>query len=154
MSETGSDPPSPNHLDFLMIKAALADELSTVLRETVFLSGLRVSPRRVAEIGKQFASVFFEYYGHTNGLAAQAYGQQLANEGLGPRSILQATETLQRICIDRSNSLVDLPFVASGFSSNLLQGYIAARETRLLEDQERSRRAQLAVLGRQQRAAD
>ena len=150
MSEAGSPSPLSDHLD----QAMLADELSTVLRETVFSSSLRVSPRRVAEIGKQFALVFFDYYDHADDPAAQAYGQQLANEGLGPRSVLRAVAALQRICTERSNPLKDLPFVASTFSCNLLDGYIAAREKRLLEDQERSRKAELAVLGRQQRAAD
>ena len=154
MSEAESHTASPNHLDFLVIKSVLADELSTVLRETVFSSGLRVSPRRITEIGKQFASEFLEYYAHKDGLSAQAYGEQLANEGLGPRSILQATEALQRICIERSSPRMDLPFVACGFNSSLLLGYFSAREKRLLEDQERSRKAQLAVLGRQLGTAD
>lgn len=150
MSEAGSHNPLSDHLD----QAMLADELSTVLRETVFSSSLCVSPRRVAEIGKQFALVFFEYYDHADDPATQAYGQQLANEGLGPRSVLRAVAALQRVCTERSNPLKDLPFVASTFSCNLLDGYIAAREKRLLEDQERSRKAELAVMGRQQSAPD
>ena len=150
MSDAGHHNPLSDHLD----QTVLADKLISVLRETVFSSSLRVSPRRVAEIGKQFASVFFDYYDHSDDLTVLAYGQQLANEGLGPRSVLQAAGALQRMCTERSNPLNGLPFVASVFNSNLLEGYIVAREKRLLEDQERTRRAQLATLGHQQRAAD
>ena len=149
MSEADSRMLSKSDLD----PAVLANELSAVLRETVFSSGLRVSPRRIAEIGKQLTSVFFDYYDHVDDQAAHAYGQQLANEGLGPRSVLRATAVLQRICIERAYPLKDLPFVASTFSCNLLEGYIAAREKRLLEDQERTRRAELVTLEYQQTAA-
>ena len=150
MSEVGSPSPLSDHLD----QAMLADALSTVLRETVFSSSLRVSPRRVAEIGKQFTLVFFDYYDHADDPAVQAYGQHLANEGLGPRSVLQTAGALQRICTERSNPLKGLPFVASAFNSNLLEGFIVAREKRLLEDQERTRKAELAIFRQQQAEAD
>ena len=149
MSEAGSHSPLSDHLD----PAMLADELTTVLRETVFSSNLRVSPRRNAEIGKQFASVFFNYYDHADDPTIRTYGQQLADNGVGPRSVVQVAGALQRICTERSNPLRDLPFVASTFSCNLLEGYILAREKRLVEDQERTRRAELATFGHQQTAA-
>lgn len=149
MSELGYHSLVSDHLD----QAMLADELTTVLRETVFSSNLRVTPRRIAEIGKQFASEFFDYYDHADDPTVRAYGQQLADNGLGPRSVLQVAGALQRVCTERSNPLRDLPFVASTFICNLLEGYIFAREKRLLEDQERTRRAELATVGHQQTAA-
>ncbi len=128
----------------------LATELSQALRQTLFSSGLRVSPRRVNQIGQEMAAGFRQFLGAEDEEAARTYGQRLAVEGLGHRAILTTTETLRRTCRESDNPAA-LPSVAGRYVNALLEGYMAGREASLLQEQERTRRALQRAQERQER---
>jgi hypothetical protein len=122
-------------------------ELAESMRATVFSSGLLVTPRMVAQLAGEMSTQFHEYYQNRDDGSARLYGGVLAHQGLGPRTILNSCTTLSRLCRQQSNPVQDLPDVAGGFISALLEGYIAGREEKLLAEQERTLRAHLAAAG-------
>lgn len=130
------------HLD----PETVAREIAQELRETIFASGLRVSPRRVKQIAQELAADFFSYIDAPNGEMEKASGRRLAQDGLGHRSILQATEAIRRTCRERSYPSVQLPEVAGRYVGLILEGYMAGREELLLQVQERTHRAFLRAL--------
>ncbi|MEA3337971.1 MAG: hypothetical protein U9R25_18940 [Chloroflexota bacterium] len=113
----------------------------------MFSSGLRVSPRRVKQIGEEMAADFFRYYDQRDQDSVRQYGVSLAGEGLGPRSMLVMVEALGQMCREASNPVVELPDVAGKYSMALLESYIASREENLLREQELTHRAHLRALG-------
>lgn len=134
------------HLD----SALLVQELSPSIKKTVFSSGLMASPRMVDQIAQELGSSFLRYLRDRDESAVRDYGASLAHSGLGPRTVLVACETISRVCREKANPLKELPEVAGSYSSVLLEGYIFGREQRLLQEQERTLRAHLAVAARQQ----
>ena len=131
-------------------KGRLTVELGQTLRQTLFSSGLRVSPRRVNQIGQEEAAAFFKFLETEDEEAVCARGQRLAAEGLGHRSILAMTETLRRVCRESADPAA-APTVAGRYVNVLLEGYMAGREAFLLQEQERTRRALQRAQARQDR---
>ena len=134
-----------SYLDPALLNATLAESL----RVTIFSSGLSVSPRRVNQVSSEMGTAFCGFYPDRDANLVSALGRRLANEGLGPRSVLSMTEALRRACREHANPLTDLIDVAGEFSNSLLEGYMAGREEILLDVQERTHRAYLAALHRQ-----
>ena len=120
---------------------SLATELRQALHQTLFSSGLRISPRRVNQIGQEAAVAFFKFLEMEDEEAARAYGQHLAMDGLGHHSVLTMTEALRRACRASGNPAGVSPSVAGRYVNALLEGYMASREASLLQEQERTRRA-------------
>ena len=137
----------------LLDRQIVVVQIQKALRDTLFTSSQRVTPRRMNEIGQQFADAFLGFLDDRRFELADVYGHQLAVEGLSPRSVLAMTEALRRTCWEHSNPSQDLSRGVSEFSNVLLEGYIAGRETALLEVQERTHRAYLAALEREQDGA-
>lgn len=125
-----------SHLD----QDELTSELQKALRQTLFSSRLRISPRRVKEIGQEVAEDFFEFLETGDEGAARAYGQILAAEGLGHCSILTMTEALRRVCRAHTNPS-PMASLAGEYVVPLLEGYMVGREEHLLEEQARTQRA-------------
>lgn len=134
----------------LLNQDLLVADLQSSLRETVFSSGLSVSPRRINQIGQTIATTFVGFCEETSTADSHALGKKLALEGLGPRSVLAATETLRRVCFGGPDGSGKLTGFASEFVILLLEGYMHGREEQLLEVQERTHRAHLAALTRMQ----
>ena len=122
-------------------KGRLAIELSQVLRQMLFSSSLRVSPRRVSQIGQELAVAFLAFLEAEDEQAAHTYGGHLAAEGLGHRAILETAETLRRMCRESAHPAAALPSVAGRYVNALLEGYMAGREASLVQEQARIRRA-------------
>jgi hypothetical protein len=131
-------------------EAHLATELGQALRRTLFSSGLRVSPRRVGQISQEVAAAFLEFLEAEDEEAARAYGEHLATEGLGHRSILTMTEALRQACREDANP-AGLPGVAGRYVNALLEGYMARREASLVQEQARTVRALQRARERQTR---
>jgi len=119
----------------------LASQLSQILAKTVFSGRLRITPRRVQQVAQEVAVSFTHFVGDVEQGGVQTYGQQLAQEGLGPRSVLALAETLRRVCLDGGNPGGELFPAAERYTFALLEGYMTGREAYLLEEQERARRA-------------
>ena len=132
----------PNHLE----AAFVTRELQQALRQTIFSSGMQVSPRQANQIGEQFGSAFFSFWSNRTREDASEFGRKLAMAGLGPRSVLSMTEKLRVISWKGSSPDDDLLSIASDFCNSLLEGYMTGREERLLEIQERTHRAYITAL--------
>ena len=117
---------------------ALAEALSSSLRNTLFSSSLSVSPRQVNTIASGPTSGFFTFFGDRDGSVADTYGRQLAQAGVGHRSILAMTETLRQECYQKANPSTELPAVAGLYVNALLEGYMAGREELVLQEQQRT----------------
>lgn len=134
-----------HHLD----ESQIAGELQRALRETVFSSGLRISPRRLSEIAGDMAHIFLGYVADADDTAPSRLGQQLADDGLAPKSVVAVTDRLRMVASKASNSIETLPEVVAGFCAALLIGFMVTREEIILLEAERTHRAYLAAKGSQ-----
>lgn len=135
-------------------QVSLVAGLQTSLRETVFSSGLSISPRRINQIGQTIANGFVSFCEESNPADSHALGRVLALEGLGPRSVLVTMESLRRVYLASAIGASDVSELAGAFVNSLLEGYMLGREEQLLEIQERTHRAHLAALARLQEGSD
>lgn len=104
------------------------------LRATLFSGGLRISPRRVAQIGQEFVAAFYQFLEQDDRAVACAYGRRLAHDGLGHRAILTLTETL------RTGNETGLA-ITGRYVGAILEGYMAGREADLLQAQTQTHQA-------------
>ena len=126
----------------LLDRERLEIELKRALQTTIFNSNLRISPRRMNQIALDIAKAFGQFLEEqASAETIYAYGQHLASEGVGHRTILALIEVLHRASWEQADSRgADLP-VSVRCSSQLLAGYMDGRETYLLQEQERTRLA-------------
>lgn len=135
---------TPDALD----RAALAQRLNAALQATIFSSRLTVTPRRIGQLAAGCADSFQRYLlREEDNEAVSAFGQQLAQDGLGHASLLALIEALQGFVWEQD--MLDAARAASRYGLSLLAGYMAARESYLLAEQERTR----VALGRAQQHA-
>ena len=126
----------------LLDQERLKIELKCALQSTIFSSNLRVSPRRVNQIALEIAATFCQFLAERDNHApTYLYGQRLASEGIGHRTMLALIEVLHRASWEQADvGREDLP-ASVQCSSQLLAGYMAGREAYLLQEQERTRMA-------------
>jgi hypothetical protein len=126
----------------LLDQGRLENELKCALQSTIFNSNLRISPRRVNQIALDIARMFGRFLEEqASAETIHAYGEHLAAEGVGHRTILALVEVLHRASWERADGRdIDLP-VSVQCSSRLLAGYMVGREAYLLQEQERTRLA-------------
>lgn len=136
-----------SHLDI----AEVADAIQRALHETVFSSGLRISPRGLRDTSQTLARSFFDYYEARDRNVVHAQGETLATDGLSPLSFLTACESLRKVCLEKSNPVVDLPDTASVFATTLALGFMEGRAAALLAQQERIHQAYVRALERGER---
>ena len=127
----------------------LTNELRQALRQTLFSSGRRISPRQVNNFGQDMAAAFLKFLKTEDQESAHTYGQYLANEGMGHRSVLTMTEALRRTCLESANRSA-LPSIAGLYVSALLEGYMTRREAYLLQEQARTQHAFLRAREQQE----
>ena len=134
-----SENPAPT---VILNQERLEIELKRALQSTIFSSNLRVSPRRVNQIALEIAVTFCLFLAERDSDAPTfEYGQRLASEGVGHRTMLALIEVLHRASWELADiSGADLP-ASVQCSSQLLAGYMAGREAYLLQEQERTRMA-------------
>ena len=127
---------------FLLDQGRLENELKRALQSTIFHSNLRISPRRVHQIALDIARMFGRFLEEqASAETIHAYGEHLAGEGVGHRTILALVEVLHRASWKQADGRdIDLP-VSVQCSSQLLAGYMVGREAYLLQVQERTRLA-------------
>jgi hypothetical protein len=118
----------------------LAAGLRQALQETLFASGLLISPRQVGRIAQEIASSFLQFSVEEHA-ATRAYGQRLAQDGLGHASILAISECLCRVCRESGDAGCELSPVAERYNKALLEGYMGGREADLLLEQEKTLQA-------------
>jgi hypothetical protein len=133
-------------------KSALAAELQDALRQTVFSSGLSISPRRLGQIAQMLGDTFLDSLATDDDVAAASLGQQLAADGLSPRSVVAVTDRLRSVGATSSSSTpgsgITVQAATSRFCAAFLVGYMEGREQAIQQEAERSVRAHLAVRDR------
>ncbi len=127
----------------------LATELKQVLQDTIFASQLTISPRRMGQVAQEVTGSFLQFLEQEDEPATRAYGQRLAREGLGHRSILVLCETLRRLSQQDSCPGNQLLLVSGRYVFSLLEGYMAGREAYLLQEQERTHQAWIRAQSKQ-----
>lgn len=118
----------------------LAATLAQALRREAFSNRMLIAPRQLDQIGEKVAVDFLGFLEAEDVKTVQAYGQQLALEGLGHRSLLLMIEALRQACWENTN-ITELLSVSGRYANALLEGYMTGREEDLLREQERTRRA-------------
>ncbi len=117
-------------------EASLVAELEQALQTTLFSCSGRITPRRVKQIAQEMAEGFLRFAQQEDPAAARAYGQQLAQEGLGHRAILALSEAARRVCGDGAKPSERLMPMSGRYVATLLEGYMAEREAFVLQEQQ------------------
>jgi hypothetical protein len=120
----------------------LVAELKQALQATIFDSRLRIAPRRMHQIVQEVAAAFRLFVEQQENVdAAYAFGQRLADEGIGHRTILALIDVLHNACWESADATASRSPTSIRYSNPLLAGYMARREAYLLQEQERTRLA-------------
>lgn len=125
--------------------------MQNALRLTIFNNALQVSPRQTNQIAQRFVDQFYKFLISKDHEECAALGQDLAEKGLGPKSVLAMTELLRNTCLRDLNTITELSYVAGDFCNSLLEGFILGREAALLDVQERTHRAFILAQEHQKR---
>jgi two-component system cell cycle sensor histidine kinase/response regulator CckA len=130
----------------------LIRRLDACLRETAFENRYFLHPRRFAELGKELTALFLSFLDLEAAAQPVSRGRQLANEGVGEKTILALVSTFKTFCRDEAggrekSTKTAVALEAADRSNDLLvYGYMKGREELLLKDQEQLRRALSAAL--------
>jgi PAS domain S-box-containing protein len=128
-------------------KKELISALDACLRETVFENRYSLHPRRLSEIGSEVVEAFLSFCDAPDNAVASDVGAGLAREGLGDKIILKLASRLRMLCQkEPAGAALDS---VERFTTSLLEGFLSARETLILRDQEQLRRALSAALASQ-----
>jgi hypothetical protein len=117
-------------------EASLVAELERALQTTLFSCSGRITPRRVKQIAQEMAEGFLRFAQQEDPAVTRAYGQQLAQEGIGHRAILALSEAARRVCWGSANPGVKLMPMSDRYVTALLEGYMAEREAFVLREQQ------------------
>ena len=119
----------------------LVAQLKQSLQASIFSGRLRVTPRRVGEVAAEVAASFLQFRDREQEKTVYSYGEHLAKEGVGHRAVLSLAETLRRVCAEVGNPAAELQLSAGRYTFALLEGYMAGRESYLLQQQDLTHRA-------------
>jgi PAS domain S-box-containing protein len=123
----------------------LADALDSKLRETAFENRYSLHPQLLAELGKELGKFFLQFIENDATADPFGFGEKLAREGLGEKTILLLGTQIRRFIrgeLDRDlESLAAALDAVDAFTEALLAGFMRAREAQVLTDQEQLRRA-------------
>jgi PAS domain S-box-containing protein len=134
----------------------LTRRLDTCLRQTAFENRYFLHPRRLPALGKELTDFFLSFFDKDSAADPSFRGRQLANEGVGEKTILSLVSTFKSFCREvLDGQAVDPAEAARALgacdqaSDLLVFGYMKGREELLLKDQEQLRRALSAALDSQ-----
>ncbi|MGO9410304.1 MAG: response regulator [Spirochaetia bacterium] len=123
----------------------LAAVLVAQLREGAFDNSYTLHPRRLATLGAEMADILCRFMDSPDRDEALAYGQAIAREGMAEKTIVLLASALHRFCIQHlasdARSAASWENAVGSFTSPLLEGFMKARESQVLSDQEQLRRA-------------
>ncbi len=134
-------------------RETLASHLSRALWETAFHNYSTITPRRLNEMGQEEADGFLEFLRTGDEAAARERGRNLAQAGLGHKSILALAEAIRQACLEAGNPdgemLRALLQAVGRYTGALLEGYMAGREEHVLREQQRTYEALLRARQKQ-----
>ncbi|MBW2091332.1 MAG: PAS domain S-box protein [Deltaproteobacteria bacterium] len=144
------------HQSLLNNRLELTSKLRDIFRAKAFTNRYVLHPRQINGLANEEVEEFFSFLATGDLDQVKKHGQKQLQAGLGEPTVLSLAGILREFCIVHSpDGDPDLLFAAmtaiDRYNSALLEGYMEARETGLLKDQEQLRRALSAALDRQRR---
>lgn len=134
-------------------REVLTARMRSALEEHAFTNRALFPPRQLAGFAQQEAEAFLAFLESGDERAAQEQGRNLARAGLSHRSVLALTQALQEVGWESANPEValwpPLQKAIGRYIRAFLEGYMAAREESILEQQEKTRQALMRALQRQ-----
>jgi two-component system cell cycle sensor histidine kinase/response regulator CckA len=129
---------------------------SESLLANAFNNRFTLHPRRFAEMAVEEADAFLGFLDSRDSSQVFGRGLSLARQGMGEKSLLSLMSSLRIFCreelAERNREIIDAVRDAIEiYSSSLLLGFIDARESQVLTDQEELRRALSTALQEQSR---
>jgi PAS domain S-box-containing protein len=138
----------PAHIPLPRENEKLVHALNGHFLSCAFDNAYTLHPRRLAELGCGEYSAFVGFLQSPNAAAARGHGGSLAREGMGEKTLLGLPpifhEHLDAVLPVKGKEI-------DGYFSDVFGGYIEARESLILSDQEQLRRALAAALEIQSR---
>jgi PAS domain S-box-containing protein len=122
----------------------LVKTLSSALRATALDNRYPLHPRRLEQLGGEIADDFLGFLSAQDGRSSSAAGRNLAQIGLGEKTLLALTSCLRRFsraAMGTDPSAAAALDLVESFTSGLVEGFIRVREEQILSDQEQLRRA-------------
>jgi hypothetical protein len=118
------------------------DHVRNALTENAFTNGKLLRPRQLSAIARAQVEAFLHYTRASDDEGTRQKGKELADQGLGHRSILMMAEALRKA---GNNGLGSDEKAVSGYVAALLEGYMVGREQDLLQQQSRTLQALIRV---------
>jgi PAS domain S-box-containing protein len=136
-------------------KQELREAVDSLLRETAFENRYVLHPRRLTTIGSELVDALLSFCDAPDAAVAIAYGARLAREGLGEKTILRIASRFRLFCHEELAADAQAHSAALEtaelFTTSLLEGFLSARVTQIITDQEQLRKALSAALASQGR---
>ena len=128
----------------------LVAQLRAALEATLFSHRATIRPAHLRRIAAAEAEAFLAFLKDKDAAAAHDQGAQRAKEGLGEPGVLRLGTILRQFCLTHldGDRLPAGLAAAEAYSSAFLEGFMAAREAIVLDEQERIRSALQRALGR------
>jgi len=134
-------------------KKDLVERVAVELRTTAFDNRYTLHPRRLSALGSELVECFLRFVDSSNEPDALAFGQRAAQEGVGEKTIVRLASSLHRFCSEDIGLETEPGRGCFGavdsFCRVLLEGFMGARESQILSDQEQLRRALSTALASQ-----
>ncbi|HUI69337.1 MAG TPA: response regulator [Spirochaetia bacterium] len=134
-------------------RADLEALLVSHLQSAAFDNPYTLHPRRLAELGREIVERLCRFLDSPNRDEAMFYGQSIAGEGIAEKTVVLLVATLHRFRIEQlsvgGESALALFDNIDSFVSPFLEGFMKARESQILKDQEQLRRALSTALQNQ-----
>ena len=128
----------------------LVDWLQEALEDTLFSNRTFIRPSHLKQIAVAEADAFLAFLKNEDTTTVRVQGAKRAKEGVGEQAVLRLGATLRRFCQTRlEGELLQAGLAATDvYTNTFLEGFIEARETIILAEQERIRAALERALSR------
>ena len=134
-------------------KKGLLDVLVSLLRKTAFDNRYSLHPRRLAGLGAELVDLVLRFVESPDQSGAFSFGQNAAREGVGDKTIVLLGSTLHGFCAEQVGIDAgvgrDCLQAIDSLCTSMLEGFMMARESQILTDQEQLRRALSTALASQ-----
>lgn len=128
----------------------LGNVLVSQLTKGAFDNPYTLHPRRLAELGAEIVEKFLGAVDAPDDAAASAFGRKIALQGVAEKTAVFIVATLHRFFAERLDagcaSAAECVAAVDSFTCPFLEGFMKARESQILSDQEQLRRALSAAL--------
>ena len=124
----------------------LRDALRKFMADTIFRNQYTFHPRKISEFAQNISDSLVEFLTTGDSAVPHMQGKNSADLGINSRTMLELTELLHRNCFKYLKAAIpkalhDCAINVDRYMIDMLEGYIARRQEKLLDEQERTHRA-------------